>query len=74
MNALFAQRGALPPMGAWGFGEIIIAIIVIAACVGIMYVALRVFGVGIPPWVVQIFWIVVVAFVAIFAIRLLLGM
>jgi hypothetical protein len=62
------------PVQSWGFGEIIIAIIIIAACVGIMYIALNVFGVQIPPWAIKIFWIVVVAFVAIFAIRLILGM
>ncbi len=60
---------ALPPIQSWGLVEILIAVVIIAACVGIVYVALRVFGVTIPPWVVQIFWIVVVAIVAIFAIR-----
>ena len=58
----------------WGIGEIAIAIVVIAAVVALVYVALRQFGVSIPPWVVQIFWIVVVAFVVIFAIRLVMGM
>jgi len=38
-----------------------------------VYVALRQFGVGIPGWVVQIFWIVVVAFVVIFAIKLVMS-
>lgn len=58
----------------WTFGEIIIAIIIIAAIIGIMYVALRQFGVSIPGWLVHIFWIVVVAFVAIVAIKFLLSM
>lgn len=44
-------------------------IIIIAACVGILYVALTVFKVQIPYWVVQIFWIVVVAAVALIAIN-----
>ena len=57
----------------WGFPQLIIAIIVIGACIGIMYVALRQFGVAIPAWVVQIFWIVLVAVVAIFAIKFLLS-
>jgi hypothetical protein len=69
MLALF-QGG----MGAWSLGEILIAIVVIAACVGIVMVALRTFGVSIPSWVVSIFWIVCCAFVAIFAIRLILSM
>lgn len=58
----------------WGFTEILIAIIVIAAAVAIMYVALRQFGIQIPQWVIQIFWIVVVAFVAIVAIRIVMSL
>lgn len=68
MTALLAQMN----WRAMSFGEILVLIIVVAACIGILYVALRAFGVGIPPWVVQIFWIVVVAFVAILAIRFVL--
>ncbi len=58
----------------WSIADILVMIIVIAACVGIMYVALKVFGVGIPEWAVHIFWIVVVAFVAIVAIRFILSL
>lgn len=60
------------PGGPWTFGKAIIAIIIFAACVGILYVALGVFGVAIPYWVVTIFWIVVVAMVAIIAVKFLL--
>jgi hypothetical protein len=60
--------------GSWGIGEILIAIIVIAACIGIMFVAIKVFGVTIPQWAIQIFWIVVVAACAILAIRFVLSM
>ncbi len=52
-----------------GIVEILILIVIIAACVGIMFIALRVFGVTIPPWAIQIFWICVCAVVAILAIR-----
>lgn len=65
----FAQ--ALP--AGWTFGNILIAIVVIAACVALMYVALRQFGISIPGWVQQVFWIVVCAFVVIMAIRLVLS-
>ncbi len=58
----------------WSLIEVVVAIIIIAAVIAVMYIALRQFGVGIPPWVIQIFWVVVVAFVAIFAIRLLMSM
>lgn len=54
-------------------GGILIAVVVIAAVVALVYVALRQFGIAIPPWVIQCFWIVVVAFVVIFCIRLVLS-
>lgn len=73
MQALLAQMRAGPFFGLT-FGELLVAVVIVAACVGIVYVALRQFGVGVPPWVVQIFWIVVVAVVAIFAIRLVLSL
>ncbi len=72
LTALFALWER--PIGAWGIVDVLKLIVVIAACIGIVYVALRVFGVTIPPWVVQIFWIVVAAFVAIFAINLIASM
>lgn len=55
----------------WSIANLIVALIVIAAAIGILFVVLRVAGIAIPAWAVQIFWIVLVAFVAIFAIRLL---
>ena len=60
----------------WGytFVDVLIAVVVIAALVALVYVALRQFGVTIPGWVVQVFWIVAVAFVVIFAIRLVASM
>jgi hypothetical protein len=58
----------------WSLGQILIAIVVVAACVALVYVALRQFGIAIPEWVKQIFWIVVVAFVVIVAIKFVLSM
>lgn len=58
----------------WSFPQIIIAIIVIAAIIGIALIAIREFGVEIPAFVWRIFWIVVAAFCAIVAIRFLLTM
>lgn len=54
--------------------ELAIAVVIIAALVALVYVALRQFNIAIPAWVVQVFWILVVAFVVIFAIRLLMTM
>ena len=61
----------LPPVKEWSFVQWIIAIIIMAACVAILYVALNVFGITIPPWAILMFWICVVAFVAIIAIKFL---
>jgi hypothetical protein len=70
MLALLSQVNLALPNTIPG---ILILVIVIAACIAITYIALRVFGITIPPWAVQIFWIVVVACVAIFAIRIVFG-
>ncbi len=69
-TALLLAQG----FGSYSLVQIIVAIIVIAACLGIMFVALRQFGVTIPPFVVMIFWIVVCAVVAIIAIRFVASM
>ena len=53
--------------------QLCIAIVIIAACVAIVYVALNRMGVAIPGWVAQIFWILIVAFVCIAAIRLVVS-
>ncbi len=69
---LFAQQ-----MGhgrTWGIGDIVVAIIVCLAIIGIAIVACRVMGFVIPQWVWQIVAIVVVAVIAILAIRFLLSL
>lgn len=73
MNLILVMFG-LAPIQTWGIGDFLIAIVVIAAAVGITYIALRVFGVTIPGWLVQIFWICIAAVVAIFAIRFVLSL
>lgn len=35
--------------------DVVVLVIVVAAIIGILYVALRAFGVSIPPWVAQFF-------------------
>jgi hypothetical protein len=69
------MRAVLLAVGAgWTVGEILVAVVIIAACVGVVYVALQEFGVAIPPWVVRIFWICLCAVVAVLAIRFLLSL
>lgn len=70
MTAL-TQLAAIPMPNS--IGEMLIWVVVIAACIALTYVALRKFNVQIPDWVIQVFWIVVVALVVIFAIRLVLS-
>lgn len=54
--------------------QLLILIVVIAACVALVYVALQYFGIEIPQFVVRCFWIVVVAIVVILAIKTVAGM
>jgi hypothetical protein len=46
-------------------------VVIVAAVVAIVYVALTYFGVGIPPAAVKIFWIVVIAALALIGITFL---
>jgi hypothetical protein len=48
-------------------------IIIVAAVAAIVWVALRTMGVAIPGWVMQVFWILVVAVVCILTIKFLVG-
>jgi hypothetical protein len=70
VNALLA----VGPVAGWTFGDILIAIVVIAAVCAVAFVALRHFGIQIPAFVAQIFWICVCAVVAVLAIRFLLSL
>lgn len=54
--------------------QVIVFLIILCGVVGILFVVMRQTGVQIPPFVITIFWIVAVCFVAIFAIRLLMSM
>ena len=60
-------------IGTWGFSELLTAVIVVAALLGIAYVAVKAMGVPIPGWLWNIAGIVAVALVAIVAIRLVLS-
>ncbi len=64
----------LAQVAGYSLVQLLILIIVVAACVGILFVALKQFGITIPPFIVTIFWICVCAFVAIFAIRFVMSM
>jgi hypothetical protein len=56
------------------FVQLAILIVGIAAIVALVAIALRKFNVQIPDWVIQVFWILIVAFVVIVAIKLVASM
>jgi hypothetical protein len=56
-----------------GIAGLAIWIIIVAAIAAIVFVACKAMGVAIPGWVVNVFWIVVIAVVCILAIKFLVG-
>ncbi len=60
--------------GGYSLIQVVIFIIILCGVFGVLFVVMKQTGVQIPPWIMTIFWIVVVCFVAIFAIRLLMSM
>lgn len=60
-------------MFGMSIASLLIWIVIIAACVALLYIALRQFGITIPPWIVQVFWIIIVALVVVWAIRFLVS-
>lgn len=68
-NALILAQG----MGAFSLLHWCVIVIVVAAAVGIVLAVCKHFGVAIPPIFVTIFWIVLVAIVAVVAIKILIG-
>ena len=61
-------------LATWSLVDIAIAVVIIAAVVALVYVALRQFGVTIPPWFLNVIWIVIVAIVVIVAIKIVAGL
>ena len=59
------------PIHNWGIADILTLVLVIAGCLGITFVVLRVCGITIPPWVWHIILIVAAVFLGILAIRFL---
>lgn len=70
MNTLLAQAA----FQGMGIGQIAIAIVVLAAVVALVYVALRAFGISIPPYVQHVIWICVAAVVVILAIKFVISL
>ena len=64
----------LAQLGGYSIVQLAIIVVVIAAIVALVYIALRKFGVAIPDWVVQVFWVCIVALVIIAAIKFVAGL
>ena len=58
----------------WSLGGLAILIVILAALAAVVLVAVRGMGITLPPWLTQIAAIVVIAVVAILAIKLILSM
>lgn len=56
-------------VAGYGIVEVAIAVVVVAAICALAFVALRQFGIQIPPWVANVFWICAVAVIVILAIK-----
>lgn len=52
MLAILAQ---LANPRTWGWAELLIAIVVIAAGIALVWIAIRQFGLTIPAWIIQVF-------------------
>jgi hypothetical protein len=72
MNALMTLGQVVG--GGMGIVQMVVVGIIIIAVIAIGVVAVKAMGLSFPPWVVTIFWIAVIAIVAIFAIKLLIGL
>lgn len=59
---------------AGGLGYWLILAIVVAGLIAIAVVVLKQLGVSFPPWVIQIFWIVLTVIVGVVALKILISM
>lgn len=55
-----------------GIAGMAIWIIILAAVVAIVFIACKAMGVAIPGWVINVFWVLVIAAVCIWAIKFLM--
>ncbi len=60
-------------MGGYSIGQIAISIILLLVVIGIVLVVMRQTGVSLPQWVWTIIGLVTLGFVAILAVKFLMG-
>lgn len=54
-------------------GELAIWVVVAAAIAALVFIALQQFGIAVPLWAVNVFWVLVVATVIVLAIKWLMS-
>ncbi len=59
---------------AGNVGHLLIVALVVAGVIGIALVVARQAGITVPPWLVQVLWIVLAVVVGVVAIRFLMGL
>ena len=57
-----------------GIAGLAIWIVIVAAVAAIVFVATKAMGVAIPAWVLNVFWIVIIAVVCVAAIKFVAGL
>lgn len=60
-------------MPNYSVSQLAVAAVVILGVLAIVYIASHAMGVIIPSWVVSIFWVLLVVFIAVLAIRFVTG-
>lgn len=58
----------------WSMAHNIRALIILAAIIAIAIIAVKAMGVAIPGWAVQMFWVVLICFIALLAVGFVLSM
>lgn len=67
--ALFGQA-----FGTYSIGQLAIFIAIVIGIVALLYILSRAVGVAIPPWIIQIGWVLLALVLVIGAIRIVMSM
>jgi hypothetical protein len=70
---LFAQTVSTGPWG-WGWANLATGIVIVAGIAAALWIGLRHLGIQIPQIAVQLFWVVVIVFFVVLAIKVIASM
>ncbi len=71
MLMLLAHGMAMGGAAGWGLQDIAIAIIVIVSLVAAVVIVVKAAGIQLPWWVPALFWVVLLCFCGIMAVRII---